>query len=110
VHELRDKLTDFGYTDIASYDQGFGHWASDPDLPVESLARYDKLVHPEWLQQLIAGEDPDTYGGSGFLVFHVNFGVPEEYEEGHIPGALISTRTGWSPPTIGTAARRGNSR
>src|SRR5207302_878942 len=23
-----------------------------------------------------------------FLLFHVNFGVPEEYEENHIPGAL----------------------
>ncbi len=88
VDRLREKLTDFGYTDIASYDQGFGQWASDPDLPLESLARYERLVHPEWLQQLISGEVPDTYGGNGFLVFHVNFGVPEEYEEGHIPGAL----------------------
>ena len=26
---------------------------------------------------------------SKFLLFHVNFGVPEEYAEGHIPGALF---------------------
>jgi thiosulfate/3-mercaptopyruvate sulfurtransferase len=88
VDQLWEKLNAFGYTDIASYGQGFGQWASNPDLPIESLARYDRLVHPEWLQQLTSGEDPDTYDGNGFLVFHVNFGVPEEYEEGHIPGAL----------------------
>ena len=29
---------------------------------------------------------PTTAGG--YLLFHVNFGVPEEYEENHLPGAL----------------------
>ena len=41
------------------------------------------------MNRLIAGEQPDTYAGNGFIVFHVNFGVPEEYEEGHLPGALF---------------------
>ena len=27
--------------------------------------------------------------GHRFLLFHVNFGVPEEYAEGHLPGALF---------------------
>ncbi|HUP15947.1 MAG TPA: rhodanese-like domain-containing protein [Acidimicrobiia bacterium] len=85
---LQRKLSDFGYSDVATYRGGFGEWATDPTLPVEGLVRYEQLVHPEWVRQLLAGENPDTYQGNGFLVFHVNFGVPEEYEEGHIPGAL----------------------
>ena len=88
VGQFQRKLTEYGYTDIALYEAGFARWAAEPSLPVETLARFDKLVHPGWVQQLIAGEEPDTYDGDGFLLFHVNFGVPEEYEEGHIPGAL----------------------
>jgi thiosulfate/3-mercaptopyruvate sulfurtransferase len=88
AERLRGKLLDFGYTDVATYGAGFGEWAADPTLPVEGLSRYEKLVHPEWVRQLLAGENPDTYRGNDFLLFHVNFGVAEEYEEGHIPGAL----------------------
>ena len=85
---LRQKLSDFGYTAVATYRGGFAEWSGDPTLPVEGLPRYEKLVHPEWVRKLVAGENPDTYSGNGFLLFHVNFGVPEEYEEGHLPGAL----------------------
>lgn len=99
---LQGKLSDFGYTDVANYRGGFVEWATDPMLPVEGLARYEKLVHPEWVRQLLAGENSDTYRGNGFLLFHVNFGVPEEYEEGHIPGALyldtnwLESREDWN--------------
>jgi molybdopterin synthase sulfurtransferase len=31
---------------------------------------------------------PETFRGNDFLLFHVNFGAPEEYEESHLPGAL----------------------
>ncbi len=38
--------------------------------------------------QLLAHEGPDAAPAGRFLLFHVNFGVPEEYEESHLPGAL----------------------
>jgi thiosulfate/3-mercaptopyruvate sulfurtransferase len=88
VLPLTEKLSKFGYSSIEGYEQGFAAWAADPALPIDSLPRYEKLVHPEWLSELVAGERPDTYNGDGYLLFHVNFGVPEEYEEGHLPGAL----------------------
>ena len=31
---------------------------------------------------------PEAAPAGRFLLFHVNFGVPEEYEENHLPGAL----------------------
>jgi len=67
---------------------GFGAWAADPELALERLPRYEKLVHIDWLSELLAGGRPEAAPDGPFLLFHVNFGVPEEYEEGHIPGAL----------------------
>ena len=83
-----ERLTSLGHDDVWVDDAGFSAWAADESLPLDRLPNFDKLVHPAWVAQLIAGESPDTYPGGGFLVLHVNFGVPEEYEEGHLPGAL----------------------
>ncbi|HVQ22071.1 MAG TPA: rhodanese-like domain-containing protein [Candidatus Saccharimonadia bacterium] len=80
-------LASLGYDDVVVLEGGFQAWV-DAGPPVESLAKYDKLVYPEWVRQLIEGESPATYGGAGFVVLHVNFGVPEEYTEGHLPGAV----------------------
>jgi 3-mercaptopyruvate sulfurtransferase SseA len=85
---LRDRLEAAGFGDVLTYDAGFPAWAADESLPVERLPQYQKLVYTEWLRDLIDGGSPDTYDGSGYLLFHVNFGVPEEYEENHLPGAL----------------------
>ena len=72
---------------VVHYDS-WDEWADDPGLPLERLPNYEKLVYPDWLRQLLDGARPDTFAGDQFLVFHVNFGVPEEYEDGHIPGAF----------------------
>ncbi len=87
VAALRAALEDRGHR-VRLFDQGWAAWAADETLPVERLANYEKLVHPDWLRRLLEGEQPDTYRGSRFVLLHVNFGVPEEYEEGHLPGAL----------------------
>lgn len=67
---------------------GWTEWAADDNLPIERLRNYEKLVYPEWLFELINGQNPDTYRGNPYVLLHVNFGVPEEYEEGHLPGAV----------------------
>ncbi|HET7702718.1 MAG TPA: rhodanese-like domain-containing protein [Candidatus Limnocylindrales bacterium] len=67
---------------------GYEDWASDPGRAVDRLARHDRLVHIDWLGQVLAGGRPEAAPAKDFLLFHVNFGVPEEYAEGHIPGAI----------------------
>ncbi|MEX0699153.1 MAG: rhodanese-like domain-containing protein [Acidimicrobiia bacterium] len=86
--ELRAKLEELGILEILEYAEGFGGWASDASLPLERLPNYDKLVYPEWVRQLLDGVTPEGYQGTRSAVFHVNFGVPEEYADGHIPGAF----------------------
>jgi 3-mercaptopyruvate sulfurtransferase SseA len=83
-----NMLGDIGYEDVFAYEAGLGEWAADDGLPMSRLANYQKLVHPEWLHALIQGGRVEAYPANGFAVFHVNFGVPEEYQAGHIPGAV----------------------
>jgi thiosulfate/3-mercaptopyruvate sulfurtransferase len=85
---LRTRLEELGETDVAIYESGWTAWAADENLPLERLPNYEKLVHTEWLRELLAGGRPEAYDGQRFLLFHVNFGVPEEYAEGHLPDAL----------------------
>jgi len=82
------KLHSLGIDRVAIYEAGFGAWAADETLPVEGLPKFDRLVHVEWLRQLVDGQRPEAAPHGRFLIFHVNFGVPEEYADGHIPGAL----------------------
>ena len=68
----------------------------------------------DWLADLLAGGTPEAAPTGDYLLFHVNFGVPEEYAEDHIPGALYLD-TNWledpadwnrrSPEALETALR-----
>jgi 3-mercaptopyruvate sulfurtransferase SseA len=88
VLAVRTRLTEVGHAGVRTYEHGWAEWAADETLPVERLPKYDKLVHTEWLRQVLDGGRPEAAPAGPFLLFHVNFGVPEEYEESHIPGAL----------------------
>jgi 3-mercaptopyruvate sulfurtransferase SseA len=85
---LADRLAASGLDRVRVYRSGWPEWAADADLPVERLPNFEKLVHPEWVRRLLDGDRPETYEGRGFVLVHVNFGVPEEYEDGHLPGAI----------------------
>ncbi len=82
------RLTDLGAADVRVLDEGWAGWAADAQLPVERLPRYESLVHPAWLRTLLDGGRPEAAPAGRSLLFHVNFGVPEEYLEAHLPGAL----------------------
>ena len=88
VAAFRSRLADLGHAGVRVHEGGWADWADDTSLPVERLPNYERLVHPEWLSQLLAGGRPEAAPPGAFLLFHVNFGVPEEYEENHLPGAL----------------------
>ncbi len=100
--------------DVSVLEPGFAAWAADLSLPVVRLARFHELVHVDWLRRVIAGVAPEAAPGPGMRVFHVNFRGPEEYEVGHIPGAihldtdLLEDPTDWdrrSPAELDEALR-----
>jgi molybdopterin synthase sulfurtransferase len=81
------RLAALGHGPVRVY-AGWAEWAADESLPLERLPNYEKLVHADWLRRLLAGERPEAAPSGSFKLFHVNFGVPEEYAEDHIPGAF----------------------
>jgi molybdopterin synthase sulfurtransferase len=85
---FRDWLTGLGHARVRTYVDGWEAWAADETLPAERLPNYDRLVHTGWLRELLDGGRPEAAPAGRFLLFHVNFGVPEEYQEDHLPGAL----------------------
>jgi thiosulfate/3-mercaptopyruvate sulfurtransferase len=85
---VRAQLEVFGYENLHVLDGGWAAWSANESLPVEALPRYENLVFPAWLSELLDGGRPEAAPAGRYLLFHVNFGVPEEYEENHLPGAL----------------------
>jgi thiosulfate/3-mercaptopyruvate sulfurtransferase len=77
-----------GIHSVQSHDAGLAAWAADDTLPLEWLSRHEALVHIAWLRDVLGGRRPEAPPNASFVLLHVNFGVPEEYAEGHIPGAL----------------------
>jgi 3-mercaptopyruvate sulfurtransferase SseA len=88
AHEVASALATRGIATVSRLEGGFTAWAADPELPVDRLPRYEQLVHVDGLQELLAGGSPEAAPAGKYLLFHVNFGVPEEYEENHLPTAL----------------------
>jgi 3-mercaptopyruvate sulfurtransferase SseA len=97
-----EKLVAIGYPEVYAAEVGYGELAADATLPVDRLPHYEKLVYPQWLHALMAGENTETYTGNPFALYHVNFGVPDEYALGHIPGAVhldtntLESETDWN--------------
>jgi len=92
------KLTSLGYEDVKIYKDFTGEWLPDETLPLEQLARYRQLVYPEWVDQLINHQNPPTYENENFVICHSHYDYIEDYEKGHIPGA-IPLNTNWLEST-----------
>jgi thiosulfate/3-mercaptopyruvate sulfurtransferase len=88
VAPLADRLLGAGHPDVRVHLDGWAAWSADHRAPVAKLPNHEKLVHVDWLRSVLAGERPEAAPNERILLFHVNFGVPEEYADGHIRGAL----------------------
>lgn len=92
--EMAEKLFRLGFEDVSVYGGFAGEWAADPERPLTRLQRYEQLVYPEWLDALLQGRRPPGYSGDGYVICHAHFDYREDYEKGHIPGA-IPLNTNW---------------
>lgn len=81
-------LKRLGYSNVKVDAEGMLAWSHDASKPMEHLARFEHLVHPDWLNDLLHGKKPDHYTNDRFVLAHVNFDNWGDYDQGHIPGAV----------------------
>ena len=99
VAAVEGRLRELGVDDVRTLEGGAQAWAADVSLPIDRLPNYDRLVTIDWLKDVLAGGTPEAAPTGRFLLFHVNFGVPEEYAEGHIAGAAFLDTNWLENPT-----------
>jgi len=92
---------------------GFVNYAANPAARIRKLPGYAELVHAQWLEELLSGSqsgpvyenNPETFPSKQALLFHCNYGKPEDYARGHIPGAVhldtnvLETEVTWNRRT-----------
>jgi len=88
VDSAVNNLTQLGYESVIAYQEGFSAWAADSQLPVQRLARYDRLVHSQWVNEVVSKRQIPGSPNSHFVLVHVTSDGLEEYKLGHIPGAI----------------------
>lgn len=88
THRMAEKLTGLGYGELSVYNRFSDEWASDPSLPMDRLPRYRQLVYPGWIHELINGKTPPEYDNDRYVICHSHYDYPEDYQKGHIPGAV----------------------
>lgn len=77
-----------GHKDVSIYDHFFDEWIVNPDLQMDILAKYDRLVYPEWVNSLISGGKPSGYDMKNYVICHSHYRNRDAYLSGHIPGAI----------------------
>jgi molybdopterin synthase sulfurtransferase len=52
------------------------------------LPNAEKLVSARWVSDLVSGKTPPTFKGGKYVVLEVNWGPPDAYSLGHVPGSI----------------------
>ncbi len=98
--KVANQFAKAGYSDVSVYNGFVEEWSTDPALPMEKLARYSRLVYPEWVKTVAAGGTPPEYNGRKTVICHAHYRNRDAYLSGHIPGAIdIDTLALESPET-----------
>lgn len=77
-----------GYPDVSVYNNFLNEWAADHKLPMENLARYQNLVHADWVKTKLEGGTPDQHPGGPTVICHAHYRNRAAYLSGHVPGAI----------------------
>jgi thiosulfate/3-mercaptopyruvate sulfurtransferase len=88
VEEVVEKFGLAGYKQVTGYTRFVDEWAAKQSLPMERMVRFEKLVHPRWLHQLVSGERPPEFNGKKYALCHCHYRNRADYDIGHIPGAI----------------------
>ena len=77
-----------GFHDVSVYAHFLEEWSGNKQMPMEKLARYKHLVHPDWVKSIVDGKLPPDHQGGPIVICHAHYRHREAYLSGHIPGAI----------------------
>ncbi|MFP4106180.1 MAG: rhodanese-like domain-containing protein [Phycisphaerae bacterium] len=100
LESIGERFLRAGYEDVRLYPDFTSEWCGNHSLPLDCLHRYRQLVSPEWLDALLSTGTAPAYENYRYVLCHGHYRNREDYEQGHIPGAIeIDTNTLESPDT-----------
>ncbi len=88
IEEVAKAFSRADYHNLLVYKHFMDEWNADNSFPLEILPRYKYLVPPQWVSQLINGEDIENYSNDNFVICHAHYRNRKAYLSGHIPGAI----------------------
>ncbi|NGP88744.1 sulfurtransferase [Aliifodinibius halophilus] len=88
TNAMAEKLDALGYDKLYTYHSFTDEWAANESQPLDNLPRYQQLVYPDWVKQLVDGNNPPHYDNDDFVICHSHYDHIEDYHRGHIPGAI----------------------
>ena len=86
--EVGERFVGSGYKEVSVYTRFVDEWAANGSLPMERMERFEKLVYPRWVHQLVSGESPPGFNGERYAICHCHYRNKADYDIGHIPGAI----------------------
>ena len=100
IEKIADLFKKTGYLNINVFYSFVDEWSANKNYPMEMMERYTQLVSPKWLIELITKGSAPEYQNNKYLICHAHYRNREDYEKGHIPGAIdIDTLLLESPET-----------
>jgi len=86
--KVASRFLKSGYHHISVYPYFVKEWAGNPEMPMQQLERFPKLVPAQWLHMLISGIKPQYSGNEKYIIVHAHYRNRDAYLSGHIPGAI----------------------
>lgn len=77
-----------GYPHVKVYHNFVDEWCPNSSLPMEYLPNYRQLVPAGWLYDLLSNKQVPEYNNDRFVICHTHYQNRNDYEVGHIPGAV----------------------
>lgn len=85
---VASRFLQSAYGKVYTYHHFTDEWSARPELPMQKLERYHRLVSAGWVHQLISGKNPLHYNNDKFILIHSHYRNRDAYLSGHIPGAI----------------------
>ncbi len=88
IEKAGSFLYSAGYNDICLYLDFLNQWSENPEMPMSRLERYQQLIPPRWLNDLITRCKAQDFNSNDFTLCHTYYHNKKAYDDGHIPKAI----------------------